>query len=257
MHIIRHDNLPRHDYLELYPLADLHFEDHLHDTKQSQRWQKEVMAQDNRYVILNGDLLNIALRNSLGDLYKERYEPEEAIDKLVEFLSPFRDRILAIDEGNHEARLYKDSGHRVMRRVAAELGIKDCYSEGAFVLFISFGRSQGRDSRRMIYSVYTRHGSGGGKKPGGKLNKLVDMAEVTDADVFIHSHTHWPMVTKRNFYRCDYRNRKLTEIKQTFVNTNAFLEYGGYGEEQGYSPANRDYPKIYLNGAEREVKVIL
>ena len=83
------------------------------------------------------------------------------------------------------------------------------------------------------------------------------MAEVVDADVFLVSHTHTPMILRKKFFRVDYRNNKVTEVDQLFVNTNAFLNYGGYGESFGYSPTSTKYPKIILNGIERKTEAIL
>lgn len=83
------------------------------------------------------------------------------------------------------------------------------------------------------------------------------MAEVIDADIFIHSHTHVPMVLRKSFFRTDYRNRKATQIEQIFINTNSFLNFGGYGEEKGFAPTSTKYPKIILSGIEREVKVLI
>jgi hypothetical protein len=83
------------------------------------------------------------------------------------------------------------------------------------------------------------------------------MAEVIDADVFIHSHTHVPMVLRKTFFRVDYRNEKATQIEQLFVNTNSFLNFGGYGENFGYSPTSTKYPKIILDGVERKATAVI
>ena len=118
MRIIKHDLSSELETLELYPLADMHLEDRLHDKKRSSQWLKEVTAQDNRFVICNGDLLNMAIKDSVSDSYGQRHTPDEAIDKLVEFLEPIKHKILAIDEGNHEARIYKSVGINILQWVA-------------------------------------------------------------------------------------------------------------------------------------------
>ena len=65
------------------------------------------------------------------------------------------------------------------------------------------------------------------------------------------------LVNSSFFIRVDYRNRKVTEVEQLFLNTNGFLDYGGYGENFGYSPTSTKYPKIILNGIERKTEAIL
>ena len=244
-----------YDYIEIYPAGDLHREDKLHNYKKAEKWRDEILEKNNRFTILNGDIFNMATKNSVTDIYGQTMEPEQAIDSVVEFLEPIADRILAIQPGNHETnRIYNQVGLKLLRSVSKELGIKDYYGENGILLFLSFGKSQGRDCRKTVYSVYCRHGTGGGRKTGSKANKLVDMSEIIDADLYIHSHTHQPMILPKPYLRCDKRNKKITYIDKLFVNTNAFLNYGGYGEEKGFPPASTCYPKVTLDGYERKMK---
>lgn len=243
--------------LELYVLGDLHIEDKLCDRKQFAKWINEVKAQANRYVILNGDLIDNATKSSVGDTYEATLTPGEALDLLTELLEPIKDRILVISEGNHENRTYRNDGIRLMELVADRLGVRDCYAPSASCLFVSFGKNKGRGNRQTVYSIYSKHGSGGGKAIGGKANALLAMSETIDADIYIHNHTHVPISTKNNFFRSDYRNRQVTEVKHTFLNGNSFLKFGGYGEAMGFRPSSVDYPKLVLNGYEKDVRVVL
>jgi predicted MPP superfamily phosphohydrolase len=256
MKVISRD-LPQYDELEIYIYADVHREDPLHDHRRRQQWMNEVLSAPNRYVILNGDLLNMATIDSVSDTFAQKMEPDAAIDKMSDELKPIRDRILVMTEGNHEFRGYKNTGIKIMHRIARELDINDTYSEGAYILFVSFGKSKYRESRKMPYAIYGKHGAGGGRKAGAKAIRLLEMAETVDADIYIHSHTHLPMIIPGLFYRCDYRNRKVTPVDKMFINTNAFLLPGGYGEEKGMAPVSTKYPKIILNGIKREIKVII
>ena len=256
MKVIKHD-LPQFDTLEIYPLADVHIGDPLHDKKRAKQFINEVLEKENRYVIVNGDIINNATKHSVSDVYGEELTPNEQIEETVNLLKPIKDRILVITEGNHEARTYRQDGVLIMYQVAKRLNIFHSYSEGAYLLFVKFGKSQGRKCRKMPYAIYGKHGHGGGRKVGAKAIRLFEMAEVIDADVFIHSHTHVPMVLRKTFYRVDYRNEKATQIEQLFINTNAFLNYGGYGEEKGCAPTSTMYPKIILNGIKREMKAVI
>lgn len=245
------------DTLELYPLSDVHIEDKSHNSKALLKWREEVLASKNRYVILNGDLINNATRDSVSDVYGATMSPNEAINFLVEFLKPIKDRILSVVTGNHENRTSKSSGVDIMERVCRELGLEDKYSPTAINLFISFGKSQGRACRKQIYSVFHRHGSGGGRKVGAKANQLEDMMNIVDSDLFLMSHTHQALTFKKSFYRVDYRNRKLTPVEKVFVNTNAWLGYEGYSVSHGYHPPSLKYPVVYLKGEEKEIEVKL
>jgi len=246
-----------HENIELYVLGDLHLEDKHNNIKQFEKWRNEVLAQENRYVITNGDLIDNATRDSCGDTFSAKLTPSEAINRMVELLEPIKHRIIAMTEGNHEARTYKKEGILITERISRELGLKDIYSEGAYLLFLNVGKNRGRETHQTVYSVYGKHGSGGGAKEGAKINRLVAMSETQDADLYLHSHTHVPIITKNSFYRSDYRHKMSVEVVHTFVNTNAFLNFGGYGESFGFKPAARDYPKIILHGREKDIKVIL
>jgi len=250
-------DLPQYETLEIYPLADVHTGDPLQDKKRLKQYMAEVLAQENRYIIVNGDIINNAVQHGVSDIYTEVLNPNQQIDATVTLLEPVKDRVLVITEGNHENRTYKQDGILIMYQVAQRLGIAHTYSSGAYLLFVKFGKSQGRVCRKMPYAIYGKHGTGGGRKVGAKAIRLFEMAEVIDADIFLHSHTHVPMVLRKTFYRVDYRNEKATPIEQLFINTNTFLTYGGYGEDAGFPPSSTIYPKIILSGIERRVKAVI
>lgn len=253
MKVITHD-LPQFDELRLYVLSDVHFEDKHCNKKRLMAWRNEVESEENHYVVINGDIVNAATRNSVSDIYSAQSSPDQALDDIVDFLEPIKDRILVIIDGNHEGRVKKEAGIKPLKRVARELGIGHLYADDAYLLYVSFGKSQKRNARKMVYSIYGMHGSGGGKKVGGKINALVSLGENIDADVYIMSHTHQPVILPRTFYRCDYRNKKVTPIEKMYINSNAFLDFGGYGEALGFSPPSLRYPVVIMNGYERYIK---
>ena len=42
-----------------------------------------------------------------------------------------------------------------------------------------------------------------------------------------------------------------------FINTNGFLNFGGYAENYGYHPTSTQYPKIILDGVERKATAVI
>ena len=99
------------------------------------------------------------------------------------------------------------------------------------------------------------HGSGSGRKEGGKINRLADYANIVDADAYICSHTHLPAAFKTAFYRVDKSNSSVACVTKAFVNTAAALNYGGYGDKQGYKPSSTDNPVLKFSGSKRQIKV--
>ena len=97
------------------------------------------------------------------------------------------------------------------------------------------------------------HGSGGGRKEGAKAIRLADMASIVDADIYCHGHTHLPLIFRESFYRVSGSNSSVALTDKLFVNMGAALNYGGYGDKQGFKPASKATPVIYLNGHKREM----
>ena len=74
--------------------------------------------------------------------------------------------------------------------MCAQLGMPEKYSPTTALLFIRFGKNGNRTPHRpWLYTAYVTHGSGGGRKEGGKVNRLADLASIVDADIYIHAHT--------------------------------------------------------------------
>lgn len=246
--------------LEIHPFADEHIGDEHCDIKRLLARIDLVKNTPNAYCILNGDILDNATKTSIGDTYTQEFNPMEQLKRAVEMFSPIKDKILAITHGNHENRTYKKEGINLSYLIARQLGLEDRYSPTSAVLFIRFGKmtrgyketNGSGNVRKICYTIYTLHGSGGGRKEGAKAIRLADMASIIDCDIYCHSHTHLPMVMKQAFHRIDTKNSTVSIVDKLFVNTAANLKYGGYGEAGEFKPSSMDTPIIYLNGTKKE-----
>lgn len=244
-------NLPQDiDTAEIHVLSDLHIGDKHCDIKLIKRRIDEIASKDNAYCILNGDIVNNATKTSIGDIYCEEFAPIEQVQRAADIIRPIKDKIIAITSGNHERRTYRKEGIDLSWLIAKDLGKYDCYTPGAAMIFCRLGSNQDghHHSRPILYTMYCLHGSGGGRKEGAKAIRLADMASIVDADIYIHSHTHLPMVFKESFYRVDNSNSNIAPATKLFVNTSASLNYGGYAQEYEYKPNSTDSPIIYLDG---------
>lgn len=251
MQKIKKDLSEELETVEIHIFADLHIGDCFCDLKEIKKRIDEVKEKDNAYIILNGDLINNATRASVSDIYSETMTPMQALTKCYELFEPVKDKILCITEGNHERRTHNGAGVDLMEILAKELGVMDCYSPTSAVLFLRFGCNKKR-KRKQWYSLYVTHGSGGGRKPGGKINRLTEMQGTVDCDIYIHSHTHMPAIIRQGFYRTDFVNSSVSFVDKLFINTSAELDYGGYGEAYEFSPASKRCPVLYLRGDSKE-----
>lgn len=253
MRVIKIDLPQDISQLEIHLFADEHIGDEHCDIKRLLARIDYVKNTPNAYCILNGDILDNATKTSLGDTYTQELNPMEQLQRAVEIFSPIKDNILCITHGNHENRTYKKEGINLSHLIARQLGLEDRYSPTSAVLFIRFGKESSHVHHRKIrYTIYALHGSGSGRKEGAKAIRLADMASIIDTDIYIHSHTHMPMVMKQAFHRIDTNNSTVALVDKLFVNTAANLKYGGYGEAGEFKPSSMETPVIYLNGTKKE-----
>lgn len=248
-------DLPYADYIEILPMADLHIGDANIDYRGVIERIEYIKSTANAYCILDGDLMDTAISSSVGDTYGASIPPMEQLEHCVKIFEPIRDKILCVLPGNHENRLYRTDGIDVTELMCSQLGIVQKYSPTTAVVFVRFGKGggDGHKDRPQVYSIYVTHGSGGGRKEGGKVNRLADLASIVDTDVYVHAHTHLPVIFKEGFFRADRNSRSIAMVEKLFVNTAASLNYGGYGDAQGFKPAVTRSPVIYLSGTKHDM----
>ena len=235
--------------IEIVPLGDFHIGDENCNIDEIKKTIDYIAYTDNCYTILNGDLMNNALKTSKSDTYKESMSIGEEQDLLIELLTPIKDKILYMTTGNHEYRTSILSGIDPSRAIARELGLikKGLYGDNDYFITLMFGIRNGDKKLENTYTIFGMHGSGGGRRMGATANVLEDMsAIVPNADLYIHSHTHNPMTFRKPIFVYNINNKKLEKIERTFYNTNSFLEYGGYAERKGYTPTDNTANTIVI-----------
>lgn len=246
--------------IEIHTLADLHIGDKFSNKEGIKERIEHIKNTPNAYCILNGDLMNNATKTSVSDSYAEELTPMEQVEMCLEMLEPIKDKIIAITSGNHEKRTYNKEGIDITKLVAMQLKLTDRYSPTSCIVFLRVGKAKethGRINGQVCYTLYCNHGSGGGRKEGAKAIRLADMSSIIDADIYIHSHTHLPMIMKQGYFRVSLQNSSVARVDKLFVNTSAMLEYGGYGEAFEYKPTSQHSPVIYLDGCTKRFEAKL
>ena len=253
-------DLPRElEQMGLHVFADEHLGDANCDIKRLLQRIEYVQNTPTAYCILNGEIIDNATRTSIGDIYAQEFNPLEQLQKAIDIFEPIKDKILCITHGNHENRTYQHEGINLSYLMAKQMGLAERYTPTSAVLFIRLGEDANHTKetngsgniRKICYTLYVLHGSGGGRKEGSKAIHLADMASIIDCDLYLHSHVHLPMIMKQGFYRIDPRNNTVAFVNKLFVNTAANLNYGGYGEAQAFKPSSKDTPVIYLSGTRK------
>lgn len=240
----------------IIPIADVHIGDRLSNLKLFKEVLERIKNEPNTYTIINGDLCNMALKNSKSDVYSDMLSPMEQVLQTVELLEGIKDKILVITTGNHEDRTMKETSIDVTRLIAKQLGIEDRYASGWWYLYLTFGQNSQR--RPITYGITGLHGYGGGRKSGGKINRLEDMSQVVIADLYLMSHTHKPISTKSCMYLPNNQSRSLVKQQMYYLMTNSFLESdNGYAEKMGFPPSDTSITEAKLGGKKKVIKLTI
>lgn len=242
--------------ITIIPISDVHIGDKNCNTKLFKEIVDRIQHEPNTYTIINGDLCNIALKNSKSDVYSDEMSPMEQVLEVIKYLEPIKDKILVMSNGNHEDRITKETNIDVLYLVAKQLKIEDVYSPGWWYLYLGFGENNRH--KPVLYTITGYHGYGGGSTTGAKANKVKKMSQVVLADVYIMSHVHEPINTKGIIYNPDYQHRAIVKKEMYYCISNSFLEYAGsYAEKMGLIPSNTGINEIELNGTKKNIRLIL
>lgn len=265
MKFVKNDLPADFSTLEIEIFSDLHLGSKRCDIKAIQERVERVKNNENVYAIIVGDVVDNATKNSIGDTYEESLTPMQQVKQAVTIFAPIKDKILGVVSGNHEFRSYKNEGVDLLYFMCAELGIADKYDMIACLLFIRFGKqiNHGKSSmnchagRKICYTLYMSHGSGGGATVGGNANKLEKRGNIIDADIICVGHTHKPLTFRETMYKVDPQNSSAYPKEQVFVNASATLDYEEYAERMGMKPSSKVSPVILLSGHAKQVAVKL
>jgi predicted phosphodiesterase len=235
------------EYAYILPLGDMHIGDPAFDEKKFVALCNWILEEPNAYVVLVGDILNCATKNSKSDIYGEEMNPQQAKKKAVELLLPIKDRILCMVAGNHEFRIYRESGTDIAEDVADRLGIP--YHIDGILLNMKFDPYPELRTGKKNYTAYITHGMGGGGTKGAKVNAVSKLANIVLADLYLIGHIHFMTSFKDSFFIPDTRNGKIDKVTRTFVSAGSFLSWGGYAERMSLPPAKLGTPRIRLAGS--------
>ena len=139
--------------IQIIPISDIHIGDKQLNIKMLKSIIQYIKDTPNAYTIINGDLLDMALKTSKSDVYGQAVSPTEQVLAATELLEPIKDKILLIVRGNHEYRNDKDTGSNPLYALCASLGKLDNYAGDTYNLIV-------KNSKGKILSILGTHGSG-------------------------------------------------------------------------------------------------
>lgn len=159
---------------------------------------------------------------------------------------------LVVVEGNHD-RFQEYAGYAAM--LADRLGAHFLGGEG----FIRIRSGSQRNTKGGLYTtvIYATHGSGGGKRPGGKINDMQATLEWVDADVVIKGHVHDGAIRIIHRFGVPRKGNAVELVKtpQVLYRAPSFVERSilgvvNYAGRQGYPSSDDGLQWVVLNPQE-------
>lgn len=198
--------------ITIFNIGDIHRGDEACDVDTLHKTINEV-KKSGAYWISTGDMLNVAIKTSISDVHNSMGIQKE-LTLLSNELRPIADKCLGFVGSNHHRRINNATGLDFDKVVANELGIP--YLGKLGLINVTCGGAS--------YFVAMHHGTGGGRRRGGKVNNLEDLSTlVPSADVYLEGHTHAYASFINEVPYIDRKRNSLRYYKSHFVTTGHYL----------------------------------
>jgi predicted phosphodiesterase len=234
--------------IRIYPIGDAHIGSGNLNMDFMLRWREAVMNDENGYVVIVGDMIENALKNSKGNSYDAMMRPREQKAELKKFLEPIAYKILGAVTGNHEYRSVNETDDCPLYDVMCKLDVEDLYRENMAFLKVSLGK-RAKD-RQVTYTLALGHGA--------SRNKTENFSYSMDGlDVFVTGHTHRPGNLFPSKIVIDCQNEQVRLQDFTHVTVPSFNQLGGYSLRGMYMPqGSSKFPVITLFGDSKGVDIL-
>lgn len=220
--------------ITIYPISDVHLGSLEHNKEEWEKFINDIKEDPNAYIILAGDLMNNATRSSVSSIFEETIRPSLQKKKLIEYLTPIKDRILCAVSGNHERRSLKDADNDPTYDIMCKLDLEDLYRPN-----IAFMKIQLNKYGKATYTFAVTHGAGGGIFTGAAVNRNERFGYTIDGlDCLIVGHTHKGTVSKPSKIVINPKMNDVSIKPFTVVNTQSWLSYGGYAVQKMLLPSS-------------------
>ena len=106
MRIIKHKFEKK---VTIIPISDVHIGSLECNETAWKNFCTQIQQEPDTYIVLVGDLVNNGVRNSVSNPFDETLRPRDQKYRMIEYLTPIKNKIIAAVSGNHEYRTKKDS----------------------------------------------------------------------------------------------------------------------------------------------------
>ncbi len=238
-----------HNEIILVPLGDIHFGHANCDIANFEKTLDWIYKTKNAYVIGMGDLLDVSIRSSPGaSVYEQEMNVQGQLEQMVAYLKPIADegRLLGLLDGNHEARIQKETGLCLTKIMSQMLNVD----------YFGYGVNLRLRVEDQIYKIFATHGNSNAKLLHTKIKPCLDLENKYEADVYLHGHVHCFAHLEKPYYIQDSKHMRMKEEIKHFILTGAFLKFfDSYAEKMQLQPSKQNTPIIKLSSLEKLIEV--
>lgn len=229
----------------IFPLGDVHLGSKECNLDLLYEWRSQVEQDPNARAVIVGDMLNMAIKSSVSNIYEDIMMPKEQKEFCYEFLLPIKDKIIGVVSGNHEYRNVKEVGTNPLYDVCCRLGIEDVYRENVCFIKLTVGRIKNKNPN--VITIVLTHGK--------SRKKDLDWANSVDGvDLFIQGHTHQPELKPMTKIKFDAPHETVKCVEYNIVTVASFQNYGGYAIRNKYLPHQHDsFQRIVVSNDSKRI----
>jgi UDP-2,3-diacylglucosamine pyrophosphatase LpxH len=182
------------DVIKVKVIQDTHIGSPLFDESGFKSYLSDV--DDQTIIVGNGDVMDDII--CTDKRYKKGVEKgdseaivDEQVDKAARILSPYKNHIVSLANGNHEETIIKQCSTNPIRRLCEKLSTdehKVTYLGMKWMLRLNLRMATGRGRSIVIYG---HHGYGGANRTeGGNITKFSRDMMYDEADIYLFGHVH-------------------------------------------------------------------
>lgn len=229
-----------------------------------------ILETPNCFCILMGDLVEaINVSDPRFDLNTVAKKYRSKIDRLVQYqvrtivdeLTPIAHKIIGVHRGNHETKVLQLYHYDVTEGIinGIEEKTRKLYGKkngikltALYDTSLTRLRFINRATNWVNYfNIVSWHGNVGGRKPGGKVNRLTDVMADHDADIFFMAHAHTRDITLKDTLFFDRTGKPIIREGIGAV-TGSFLkgyvkDFPSYVEKGMFPPLSIGTVRAHIN----------
>lgn len=227
-----------------YHIGDLHASSPHFDSDRWNKTKKLILSQPNAIIGFPGDMGDTATRNSKTNPYEATMSPHDEKTWIAEQLWELRERVVYAEPGNHEDRIFVESGQKIMFDACCMAGMPERYRDCQAFMKIGVGKGQ-KKPKYMGKAVH---------KSNNTAN--YDLSDTVDGiDFHVSAHIHRPKHIPLGKQVFDPYNNRITERSVEVITVGAFLTYSGsYGAKKGYRVPSKAIYKFNMSGTEKKME---